>query len=145
MISLWLCFDIIMYLLCIFVCMQWCYSTLQDANILTYISSLGWCDSAWSYTLKSTVTQSLLFSDCTWSVSHSNSVHCLISEHILISVNVLNITFCCDWHDLGKNILFYYDFFTAVLNYIFQAYWVIADVGKGLTCTSVLRLCLWQA
>lgn len=61
--------------------------------------------------VKSTVTQSLLFSDCTWSVSHSNSVHCLISEHILISVN---ITFCCDWHDLGKNILFYYDFFTAV-------------------------------
>lgn len=111
MISLWLCFDIIMYLLCIFVCMQWCYSTLQDANILTYISSLGWCDSAWSYTLKSTVTQSLLFSDCTWSVSHSNSVHCLISEHILISVN---ITFCCVWYDLGNNILFYYDFLTAV-------------------------------
>lgn len=73
----------------------------SDLHIVTW---LMW------FRLKSTVTQSLLFSDCTWSVSHSNSVHCLISEHILISVN---ITFCCVWYDLGNNILFYYDFLTA--------------------------------
>lgn len=35
----------------------------------------------------------------------------IVWQYILISVN---ITFCCDWHDLGKNILFYYDFLTAV-------------------------------
>lgn len=89
MISLWLCFDIILYLLCIFVCMQWCYYTVRDVYILTYISPLGWCDSSRSCTLKSTVTQLLFFSDCTWSVSHSNSVHCLTIYSNFSEYNVL--------------------------------------------------------
>lgn len=134
MISLWLCFDIILYLLCIFVCMQWCYYTVRDVYILTYISPLGWCDSSRSCTLKSTVTQSLFFSDCTWSVSHSNSVHCLT---IYSNFSEYNVLLWLAWFRKEYTFLLWFSYSCFLITYF-------KHIELWLTCTSVQRLCLWQ-
>lgn len=68
---------------------------VHDIYILTYISSLGWCDSARVHWNPLWCNRHFLFLHVVYPILQSF----IVWVHILISVN---ITFCCGWYDLGK-------------------------------------------